>query len=212
MGAVTKQPRGKPTPTPTARIDWPVAAIALAGLAVSAYLTWTKWAGASALFCERGSGCDVVQASRYATFLGVPTAAWGVVLYALVIGLAVAGLAPRRWTAAYALAAAAVAFSGYLTYLALWVLRAACPYCLADAAISVVLLVTLLVRRPVATGRGAPARPGRLVAIGATVAVVTVVVAMGVFVADTPTAASSYQEGLARHLTASGAIFYGAFW
>jgi len=35
---------------------------------------------------------------------------------------------------------------------------------------------------------------------------------MGVFVADAPTAGSAYQEALARHLTASGAIFYGAYW
>jgi hypothetical protein len=43
--------------------DWPVAALA-AGFALSAYLAWTKWAGATAAFCERGSRCDIVQASR----------------------------------------------------------------------------------------------------------------------------------------------------
>lgn len=192
--------------------DLAVATLAAAGLVVSAYLTWTKWTGASALFCERGSGCDVVQASRYATFLGAPTAAWGVVLYALVLGLAISGLAPRRWTAAYALAVAAVAFSAYLTYLALWELGAACPWCLADAGVALALLVTLLVRRPPATGRHAPGRPGRLVAIGVPVAVATIVFAAGVFVADTPTAASAQQEALARHLAASGAVFYGAYW
>lgn len=201
----------QPQPPP-ARLDWPVTAVAAAGVAVSSYLTWTKWSGAAAIFCERGSGCDVVQASRYATFLGAPTAAWGVVLYALVIGLAVAGLTARRWTAAFALATAAVAFSAYLTYLALWELRAACPWCLTDAGVSVALLATLLARRPAAKGRRAPARPGRLVAIGGTVAVATVVFAAGVFVADAPTAGSARQEALARHLVASGAIFYGAHW
>ncbi len=128
----------KPGPGP----DWPVVGIAAAGLAVSAYLAWTKWTGAAAAFCERGSGCDVVQASRYATFLGAPTAAWGVVLYAVLIGLALVGLTPRRWVGAYALSVAAVAFSAYLTYLALWELRAVCPYCLADAGIAVALLAT----------------------------------------------------------------------
>lgn len=187
-------------------------ALAAAGLVVSGYLTWTKWTGAPALFCESGSGCDVIQASRYAVFLGAPTAAWGVVLYALLIGLAVAGLAPRRWTAAYALAVAGVAFSAYLTYLALWELRAACPWCLTDAGIAVALLAALLVRRPARTGRRAPARPGRLVAIGAPVALATVVFAAGVFVTGQPTGATAEQEGLARHLAASGAIFYGAYW
>ncbi len=204
---MTRQPQPAP-----ARLDWPVAAVAAAGLAVSAYLAWTKWTGAAALFCERGGGCDVVQASRYATFLGAPTAAWGAVLYALVIGLALTGLTPRRWTGAYALAAAAVAFSGYLTYLALWELRAVCPYCLVDAGIAVALLATLLARRPAATGRRSPVRPRRLAVIGGVVAVATVVFAAGVFVADAPTAASARQDGLARHLTASGATFYGAYW
>ena len=204
-------PRGavsKPGPGP----DWPVVGIAAAGLAVSAYLAWTKWTGAAAAFCERGSGCDVVQASRYATFLGAPTAAWGVVLYAVLIGLALVGLTPRRWVGAYAVSAAAVAFSAYLTYLSLWKLGAVCPYCLADGGIAVALLATLLARRPAVTGRRSPVRPRRLVAIGATLAVATVVFAAGVFVADAPTAATARQEALARHLAAAGAIFYGAYW
>ena len=39
-----------------------------------------------------------------------------------------------------------------------------------------------------------------------------VVFAAGVFVADAPTVATARQEALARHLAASGAIFYGAYW
>lgn len=192
--------------------DWPAAALAVAGLAVSAYLTWTKWSGATALFCETGSGCDVVQASRYAMFLGVPTAAWGVGLYAVIGGLALAGLSPRRWVWAYALAVAGVAFSGYLTWISLVELGAVCPYCLADAAIAAVLLGWLLARRPAPTGRRAATRRSRVIAIGVAAAVVTVVFGMGVFAAGSPTGASAYQESLARHLTASGAIFYGAYW
>ena len=207
-----KPSRAKPSSEPPTGSDWPVTALAAAGLVVSAYLTWTKWTGATGLFCETGSGCDVVQASRYAMFLGLPTAAWGVLLYALVGGLALAGLTPRRWVAAYALAVAGVAFSAYLTYLSVFELGAACPYCLADAAIAATLLLALLVRRPPATGRRAPTRRNRLIAIGAAMALVTVVFGMGVFVTGAPTGSSAYQESLARHLAASGAIFYGAYW
>ncbi len=203
--------RAPASPPPAAR-DWPVAALAGAGLAISAYLTWTKWTGAAALFCERGSGCDVVQASTYSTFLGVPTASWGVLLYAVVLGLALVGLTPRRWGWVYALAVAAVAFSAYLTYLEVWELRALCPWCLTDAGVAAALLVTLLLRRPSPSGRRSPARPQRLVAVGLASAVVTVVFAAGVFVTHTSGTATAYQEGLARHLTDSGAIFYGAFW
>src|SRR6266540_3089758 len=62
-------------------VDWPVVALSAAGFVVSAYLTWLKWAGRGAAFCVAGSGCDLVQSSRYAVFLGVPTALWGAALY-----------------------------------------------------------------------------------------------------------------------------------
>ena len=191
--------------------DWPVAAFAAAGFALSAYLAWTKWAGATAAFCERGSGCDIVQASRYATFLGLPTAAWGIALYATVLALALAGSTSGRWTAAFALGVAAVAFSAYLTYIALGELHAVCPYCFADAVIAPALLTTLLVRGPRGAGRRSASRAGRLVGIGAIVSVATVVFAAGVFVTGA-TAPASYQGALAHHLAASGAVFYGAFW
>jgi len=193
-------------------IDWPVAALAAAGLGVSAYLTAIKLSGATALFCESGSGCEVVQASRYAVFLGAPTAAWGILLYAVVVGLALSGLRPQRWLAAYALAVTAVAFSAYLTWLSVFEIGAVCPWCLIDAGIAVALLVVLLVRRPAAKARRSPARPARLIGIGIAAAVVTVVLAAGVFVADRSGGSTPYQEALARHLTASGAIFYGAYW
>ena len=211
LPAVVMKKPPKPAPETPGR-DWPVAAVAAAGLAVSAYLAATKLAGAAALFCETGSGCDVVQASRYAVFLGVPTAAWGAVLYAIVLGLALAGLAPRRWLWTFVLAVAAVAFSAYLTWIAVFELGALCPWCLADAGLAAALLVVLLVRRPVPRGRRPATRPARLVGTGLVTAVITVVFAAGVFVAGTPTGDTVYQESLARHLTASGVIFYGAYW
>lgn len=192
--------------------DWIVAAIAGAGVVVSAYLTGTKVFGASALFCEAGTACDVVQASRYASFLGVPTAAWGVVLYAIVVALALAGFTATRWLAAFVLGTVALAFSAYLAWLQVGVLRAVCPWCVLDAAVAVVLVAALLWRRPEATGRRSPVRVPRLIWIGGAVAVVTLVIAVGVHVMEPPSAASGYREALARHLAATGAIFYGAHW
>jgi uncharacterized membrane protein len=189
-----------------------IAGCAIAGLLVSGYLTFTKLTGSAAAFCEAGTGCDLLQSSRYATFLGAPTAAWGVLLYAAVVALALIGLSPQRWLIVFVLATAATVFSAYMTYLALAVIGAACPWCLLDAVIAVLLLGVTLWRRPVATGRRAPTRTRRVVAIGLATAIVTVVGAAGIFVAASPTAGRSYQERLARHLADSGAIFYGAFW
>jgi uncharacterized membrane protein len=179
---------------------------------VSGYLTLTKLTGSHAAFCTTGTSCDIIQSSRYAMFLGVPTAAWGALLYAVVLGLTIAALTPQRWTIVFALASAAVAFSAYMTYLALAVLHAACPWCLLDAVIAVALLAVTVWHRPIGRGRRASARPLRMAVIGVATAVVIVVFAAGVFVAGSPTSGARYQEDLARHLASTGAIFYGAFW
>jgi hypothetical protein len=48
--------------------------------------------------------------------------------------------------------------------------------------------------------------------LGAATAVATVLLGVGVFAVTDPRGAPAYQEALARHLGASGAIMYGAFW
>jgi uncharacterized membrane protein len=194
------------------RHDWLVVGLAAAGFLVSLYLTLTRVAGARALFCESGGGCEAVQASRYSMFIGLPTAAWGMALYGLIGLLAVLGLPQRRWLWAFGLAVSGAAFAAYLTYLELAVIRALCAYCLVAAAVALALLVTLLVRRPGTGSRHASTRPRRLVTIGAVVAVVTVAFGVAGHMADTAGTASPYQEALARHLTESGATFYGAYW
>lgn len=184
-----------------------VIALAAAGLLVSGYLAWLKWSGTAALFCTPGTGCDIVQASRYATFLGVPTALWGALGYAAIGALTLIGLDRARWRAAFVLATAGAGFSAYLTYLSLFELRAACVWCLASAVIMVALLVALVWRRPPAVS----GRPAGLAALGVAAAVAAIVAGAFVFAAA-PSPATPYQQALARHLARSGALFYGAFW
>ena len=198
----------RPRPPESARGDWLVAGLAAVGVAVAGYLTWTKVTGGSALFCTAVAGCQVVQASRYATFLGIPTAAWGAALYATVGGLALAGLTAGRWLVAFLAIVAGVAFSSYLTYLELFVIGAACWYCVVSAAVALALLGALLGRRT----RGPRTGPARLVALGATVAVVVVVVGVSVHAVTAPGGLHADQEALARHLAQGGAVMYGAFW
>lgn len=192
--------------------DWLVAAVAVIGLVVAAYLTFTKWSGGGALFCTAGSGCDVIQASRYSLLLGLPTALWGAALYAAIAGLALSGLSPRRWLAAFLMAVAGASFSLYLTYLSALVIRALCGYCLASNAVAVALFGLLLARRPSSSGRRSPTRPARVIALGALAAVAAIVFGAGIFAWEPPQEASAYREALARHLASTGAIFYGAYW
>jgi uncharacterized membrane protein len=192
--------------------DWWVALLSAVGLLVAGYLTVNKWSGGTALFCTAGSGCDIVQASRYAVFLGLPTAAWGAGLYATVGALALLGLPPRRWLAAFLLAVAGASFSLYLTSLSIFEIGATCAYCLASAGIALALFGLLLWRRPPVPGRRSPVRLARVAALGALTAVATVVLGAGVFATLDPKEAAIYQEALARHLKASGAVMYGAYW
>lgn len=201
--------RAEPEPRPGA--CWPIIAIAAIGLIIAAYLAVNKWAGGTALLCKEGGGCDIVQASRYALFLGLPTALWGALLYAAIGGLALAGLSVQRWHWGFLAAVAGTSFSLYLTYLSAFEIRALCGYCLVSNALMLALLGALLWVRPAVPGRRSPVRPSRLAWQGAGMAVATVVVGAGVFAGSWSTDAA-YQEALARHLTASGAVFYGAYW
>ena len=186
--------------------------LAAAALAISLYLAVTQLAGRHAMFCERGGGCDVVQSSRWATFFGVPTAAWGAVHFAVLALVAYVGLTARRWLVAFVLGAIGVGFTSYLTWIELVGLRAVCPYCLAVAGLAIAILVALVLRRPHAVANRAWGRPLQLVLIGAVAALVTIGVSGAAFLAETPREASSRQEALARHLKSSGGVFYGAYW
>jgi uncharacterized membrane protein len=193
------------------RRNWLAAGLAVAGFVIAGYLALTKLGGDSPLFCTAGSGCDIVQASRYAVFFGVPTALWGAGLYAAIGVLALIGLDAQRWLATFLLAVAGVSFSAYLTYLELFEIGAVCSYCVVSALIAVALFGVLLMTRPAATGRRSPVRSSRLVTLGTVTAVATVLISAGFFAAESPYAAAG-QETLARHLADSGAVMYGAYW
>ena len=81
-----------------------VAVLALAGAAVSAYLTITKLADASVI-CPT-SGCETVQRSSYSELLGVPVAAIGLLGY-LAIGATAFWRGPTAAAVGAALAGAA---------------------------------------------------------------------------------------------------------
>ena len=68
-----------------------IAALALLGLAISAYLTWVHYAGIEPV-CTGISDCERVQSSDYAELVGIPVAVLGFVGYAAIL----ASLGARR--------------------------------------------------------------------------------------------------------------------
>jgi uncharacterized membrane protein len=120
------------------------AALALAGLAISAYLTAVHYAGGTPV-CAISHGCAVVQQSRYATVAGVPVAVAGLAGYAaILVTLARDG---EDWRAATAfLALAGAGFSAWLTWVEVGILHAICIWCVASAVCMAVLAVLSVIR------------------------------------------------------------------
>jgi uncharacterized membrane protein len=89
---------------------WPLLALAAAGFLLSGSL-WFGTGGAEGQLCPAGSGCQVAQASRYATLLGAPLPVYGMAYYGTLLVLAGWGSDPaRRWQLALPVAAAGASF------------------------------------------------------------------------------------------------------
>jgi uncharacterized membrane protein len=113
------------------------------------------------LTCGTGGGCEVVQTSSYAVFLGLPVALHGVIGYAVLLALSLAGLHPRLvparalTLALLVLATGGLGFTLYLKYLEFFVIGAVCQWCVVSAVI--ILLVFLLSALDLRRVRGAMA-------------------------------------------------------
>lgn len=114
--------------------------LAVLGATISAYLTWTHFAGLTPVCTGSGEGCETVQSSRYAQVVGIPVALLGLVAYGgLMFSAAV-------WKEAgiylgFLISLVGTLFSAYLTYLEIFVIGALCQWCLASAAIMVAALI-----------------------------------------------------------------------
>lgn len=112
--------------------------LALAGVAIAAYLAWENSQGKSGV-CTIAHGCSTVQQSRYGKILGVPISVPGLGLYLVLAGAALVWLTNWRQWRPYAVvvgfygALFGVLFSAYLTFLEAFVIDAWCIYCIVSA-------------------------------------------------------------------------------
>ncbi|MFL5483399.1 MAG: vitamin K epoxide reductase family protein [Gemmatimonadaceae bacterium] len=127
-----------------------VAALALAGIFISLYLTLYKMGIIGELSCSIGS-CETVNTSKWSRFLGLPVAAWGLLFYLDVFAVATLSTFPRfEDERAFSIVLVAqsvvgVLFSAWLTYLELGVIHAICIWCVTSAAIvTLILAVSVL--------------------------------------------------------------------
>ncbi len=122
-----------------------VAALALAGVALAAYLTVVHF-NTNALVCGLGD-CHTVQASEYATVGPIPVSLLGLGMYAVVLVSAAAARRRPDWTVpalslAFAVALAGSVYALYLTWIEIAVIDAICQWCVVSALLT--LTITLL--------------------------------------------------------------------
>jgi uncharacterized membrane protein len=123
-----------------------IAVLSLIGLIVAGYLSLHRMGYIGELQCSIG-GCEVVQSSRYAVFLGMPVAYLGLVAYVGLLVVSLIGVQPGRERdrrisiALLAGSAVGVLFSAYLTYLEAFVIHAWCQWCVISAVIVTCIFV-----------------------------------------------------------------------
>jgi uncharacterized membrane protein len=123
-----------------------VAALALAGIFISLYLTLYKIGVIGELTCSIGS-CETVNTSKWSLFLGLPVAAWGLLFYLDVFVIALVGTTARlEYEPLISLlivaeAGVGVLFSAWLTYLELAVIHAICIWCVTSATVVTLILI-----------------------------------------------------------------------
>ncbi len=121
-----------------------MALFSLAGLFDALYLYLHKLGIIGELACGTG-GCETVQLSPYAIFLGAPVPLIGLAGYGLLLGLSLLALqqpAEPRWPRLlFAMSGVGVLFTVYLTYLELFVIHAICRWCVGSAVIILLIFV-----------------------------------------------------------------------
>lgn len=192
----------------TPALDMAIFVLAGIGVFLTTYLTYVAWFEAHPAFCSEGSGCDLVQASRWATFLGMPMAFWGLLTYVMLAWLIWrAKRKPASWTMVLFWAVSGFAISAYLTVVSVVEIEATCPYCLASFGIMTTLMILTLVRQP----------PNWTTSLKEALVIAVFLIGglhlhySGVF--DAAAGPEDPQlQALAIHLADKGVKFYGAYW
>lgn len=125
-----------------------LAALAMVGIFIAAYLTLYHYGYIGTLVCTGNShGCETVQTSRWSRMFGIPVATWGLGYYLTVLVLALVGTQDRfaesRGMAALLMGVTGwgALFSGWLTYLEAGPIGAWCQWCIGSATIAALLFI-----------------------------------------------------------------------
>lgn len=214
-----------------------IGSIALLGICVTAYLTWVKLSNNGVCGTE---GCQIVLASPFANVGNFPLTGLGLLSYVVVAVMAFAPtlIDPKTnkaahnqlnnltWLGLFLAGVGMAVFSGYLMYLLAFVIKAACPFCIASAIFTFAILGLTIVGRDWDD-------IGQLVFSGTAAGLAAIVISLilyntavgGELKSLSPTTAPEPGIGweikstsgtaeieLAKYLTSKGAKMYSAYW
>ena len=192
--------------------NWPVFGLALVGMALSGYLTFTAWQGKLVAFCTEGAGCDVVLNSRWSTLFGVPTSFWGFLTYTLLAAVAWNKNAADRWRWGWTISLFGLLFSLYLTSISLFELKASCPYCLTSLGIMTAIFIVTTLQRPVNLPKFSWGPWLAKIGGAALVAIIALHLYFAGYWGEAQGPEDPWIRALAEHLSRSDSKFYGASW
>jgi uncharacterized membrane protein len=192
--------------------NWPLFVLALIGMAVSGYLTFSAWQGSRVAFCTEGAGCDVVLNSQWSTLFGMPTSFWGFLTYALLAAVAWNKKAADQWRWAWMISLFGLLYSVYLTSISLFELKATCPYCLTSLSLMATIFIVTTFQRPTNLPKFSWG-PWLAKTVGmAAVMILGLHLYYAGYLGGGAGPEDPWVRSLAEHLSHSDAKFYGASW
>jgi uncharacterized membrane protein len=193
--------------------NWVLTGLAAAGMILTAYLAITGWLDKAPVLCDEGSSCDIVQQSRWGTFLGLPTALLGFITYTALFYIGVRIRHPgTHWKSAWTISMIGLGYSIYLITISMIVIQAACAYCIASFIIMTIIFGVLTFQRPKELPKF------NFAAFARQTVIITAVIIGGMHLHYSgifdPMAGPEdpFLKGLAEHLTEDQAVLYGAYW
>ncbi|MBD3251905.1 thioredoxin domain-containing protein [Candidatus Uhrbacteria bacterium] len=121
--------------------------LALMGLFIASYLFIT-YTYSTSIACGTGHGCDLVRASQWSNWYGIPTPLLGMIYYTIIAGLLIIRTVFSGWKTVwmYRLLMVSVSVgvieSGFLTFLQIFEIKAICSWCIASSVTAALMFIT----------------------------------------------------------------------
>ena len=129
---------------------WLSIVLAIIGAADARYLLIFKLTSNN-LMCLGSGGCHDVNFSIYSEIYGIPVSVFGLAAFLAILGILLLEgrlqiVKENGPLAIFGISLGGVAFTAYLTYLEIFVIKAVCPFCVASAVLITLLFILAIIR------------------------------------------------------------------